>query len=140
MYQKWPDQVIPTVNFIFWHDDHFGLGEGGGGSGGWQPPSVYSHSNTSLSDPVGHAGRSPNAVNEASGSGLPAFGGREMSASAVLAGSCSSILGESCGLREGSHGPLMPGTQICDPAVPSPPQYNRGPHKGARLSLRGRGS
>ena len=30
VYQKWPDQIFPFVNFIFSHDGHFGLGGGGG--------------------------------------------------------------------------------------------------------------
>ena len=38
MYQKWPDQIFPTVNFVFSHDGHFGLGRGGGGFGGGPPP------------------------------------------------------------------------------------------------------
>ena len=33
VYQKWPDQSFPTVNFVFSHDGHFGLGHGG------KPPS-----------------------------------------------------------------------------------------------------
>ena len=36
VYQKWPDQIFPFVNFVFSHDGHFGL-EGGGGV----PPSSY---------------------------------------------------------------------------------------------------
>ena len=38
MYQKWPDQIFPIVNFVFSHYDHFGLGRGGGGFGGGVPP------------------------------------------------------------------------------------------------------
>ena len=34
VYQKWPDQIFPIVNFVFSHDGHFGLGRGGGGFGG----------------------------------------------------------------------------------------------------------
>ena len=35
-YQKWPDKIFPTVNSIFSHDGHFGLGGGGAqGLGGW---------------------------------------------------------------------------------------------------------
>ena len=30
VYQKWPDQIFPTVNFGFSHDGPFGLGGGGG--------------------------------------------------------------------------------------------------------------
>ena len=33
VYQKWPDQVSPTANFVVSHDGHFGL-RGQGGSGG----------------------------------------------------------------------------------------------------------
>ena len=29
VYQKWPDKIIPTVNFVFSHDGHFGLDPGG---------------------------------------------------------------------------------------------------------------
>ena len=38
MYQKWPDQIFPIVNFVFSHYGHFGLGRGGGGFGGGVPP------------------------------------------------------------------------------------------------------
>ena len=34
MEQKWPNQIFPAVNFVFSHDGHFGLGQGGGGLGG----------------------------------------------------------------------------------------------------------
>ena len=34
MYQKWTDQVFPSVNFVLSHDGHFGLGGGGGVAGG----------------------------------------------------------------------------------------------------------
>ena len=37
VYQQWPDQMFPMVNFVFSHDGHFGL-EGGGGGPGGQPP------------------------------------------------------------------------------------------------------
>ena len=37
VYQKWPDQIFPTVNFVFSHDGHFGLG-GGVQGGGVTPP------------------------------------------------------------------------------------------------------
>ena len=37
MYQKWPDQIFPFVNFVFSRDGHFGLG-GGGGLGRGVPP------------------------------------------------------------------------------------------------------
>ena len=37
MYQKWPDQIFPIVNFVFPHYGHFGLGRGGRG-GGDPPP------------------------------------------------------------------------------------------------------
>ena len=33
VHQKWPDQIFPTVNFVFSHDGPFGL-EGGGSTGG----------------------------------------------------------------------------------------------------------
>ena len=38
VYQKWPDQIFPIVNFVFSHFGHFGLGRGGGGFGGGVPP------------------------------------------------------------------------------------------------------
>ena len=38
MYQKWPDQIFPIVNFVFSHYGHFGLGRGGGGFGKGVPP------------------------------------------------------------------------------------------------------
>ena len=38
VYQKWPDQIFPIVNFVFSRDGHFGLGRGGGGFGGGVPP------------------------------------------------------------------------------------------------------
>ena len=38
VYQKWPDQIFPIVNFVFSRDGHFGLGRGGGGFGGRGPP------------------------------------------------------------------------------------------------------
>ena len=38
VYQKWPDQIFPIVNFVFSHYVHFGLGRGGGGFGGGVPP------------------------------------------------------------------------------------------------------
>ena len=50
VYQKWPNQIFPTVNFVFPHDGHFDGGGGGGGfqgGGGTPPPAVYGHSNTS---------------------------------------------------------------------------------------------
>ena len=34
--KKWPDQILPIVNFLFSHDGHFGL-RGGGGYGGARP-------------------------------------------------------------------------------------------------------
>ena len=37
VYQKWPDQIFPIVNFVFPHYGHFGLGRGGGGFGGGVP-------------------------------------------------------------------------------------------------------
>ena len=37
VYQKWPDQIFPIVNFIFSRDGHFGLGGRGGGFGGGPP-------------------------------------------------------------------------------------------------------
>ena len=30
VYQKWPEQIFPIVNFAFSRHDHFGLGSGGG--------------------------------------------------------------------------------------------------------------
>ena len=38
VYQKWPDQIFPIVNFVFSHHGHFGLGRGGGGFGEGPPP------------------------------------------------------------------------------------------------------
>ena len=38
VYQQWPDQIFPIVNFVFSHYGHFGLGRGGGGFGGGVPP------------------------------------------------------------------------------------------------------
>ena len=37
VYQKWPDQIFPVVNFVFSHDGHFGLGGGGVVQGGYPP-------------------------------------------------------------------------------------------------------
>ena len=37
MYQKWPNKIFPLVDFVFSHDDPFGL-EGGGGLGEPPPP------------------------------------------------------------------------------------------------------
>ena len=48
MYQKWPDQIFPIVNFVFSHDGHFGLGRGGGGFGGGPPPLVFNYSKEAL--------------------------------------------------------------------------------------------
>ena len=41
VYQKWPDQIFPVVNFVFSRDGHFGLGRGGGGFGGGVPPPLW---------------------------------------------------------------------------------------------------
>ena len=38
VYQKWPDQIFPIVNFVFSHYGHFGLGRGGRGFWGSPPP------------------------------------------------------------------------------------------------------
>ena len=38
VYQKWPDQIFPIVNFVFSHYGHFGLGRGGRGFWGRGPP------------------------------------------------------------------------------------------------------
>ena len=35
VYQKWPDQIFPIVNFVFSHDGPFGLGGGGVQGWGW---------------------------------------------------------------------------------------------------------
>ena len=40
VYQKWPDQIFPIVNFVFSHYGHFGLGRGGRGFWGRGPPPV----------------------------------------------------------------------------------------------------
>ena len=47
MHQKWPDQIFPTVNFVFSRDGHFGLG----GANPPPPPPVYGHSHTSNTNP-----------------------------------------------------------------------------------------
>ena len=47
VYQKWPDQIVPFVNFVFSRDDHFGLGRGGRGfwgEGSPPPPLVFNYS------------------------------------------------------------------------------------------------
>ena len=41
VYQKWPDQIFPIVNFVFPHIGHFGLGGAG-------PPMVVGRSNERL--------------------------------------------------------------------------------------------
>ena len=38
VYQKWPNQIFPFVNFVFPHDGHFGLGGGASGSSYGSPP------------------------------------------------------------------------------------------------------
>ena len=48
MYQKWPDQISPVVNFVFSRNGHFGLGRGGGGFGGGPPPLVFNDSKEAL--------------------------------------------------------------------------------------------
>ena len=50
VYQKWPDQIFPIINFVFSHYGHFGLGRGGGGFGGWVPPPplVFNYSKEAL--------------------------------------------------------------------------------------------
>ena len=49
VYQKWPDQIFPIVNFVFSHYGHFGLGRGGGGfGGGVPPPLVFNYSKEAL--------------------------------------------------------------------------------------------
>ena len=49
MYQKWPDQIFPVVNFVFSRDGHFGLGRGGRGfGGGVPPPLVFNYSKEAL--------------------------------------------------------------------------------------------
>ena len=57
VYQKWPDQIFPIVNFVFSHYGHFGLGRGGGGfGGGVPPPLVFNYSKEALppGGPVPH--------------------------------------------------------------------------------------
>ena len=52
VYQKWPDQIFPIVNFVFSHCGHFGLGRGGGGfGGGVPPPLVFNYSKEALPSP-----------------------------------------------------------------------------------------
>ena len=49
VYQKWPDQIFPIVNFVFSHYGHFCLGRGGGGfGGGVPPPLVFNYSKEAL--------------------------------------------------------------------------------------------
>ena len=49
VYQKWPDQIFPIVNFVFSHCGHFGLGRGGGVLGeGSPPPLVFNYSKEAL--------------------------------------------------------------------------------------------
>ena len=48
VYQKWPDQIFPIVNFVFSHYGHFGLGRGGGGFGGGPPTLVFNYSKEAL--------------------------------------------------------------------------------------------
>ena len=50
VYQKWPDQIFPIVNFVFSRYGHFGLGRGGGGFGGGVPPPplVFNYSKEAL--------------------------------------------------------------------------------------------
>ena len=50
VYQKWPDQIFPTVHFVVSHDGPFGLWGGRGSKGEMTPPppASYGHSNTSL--------------------------------------------------------------------------------------------
>ena len=38
VFQKWPDQIFPFVNLVFCRDGHFGLGGGGRGCWGRDPP------------------------------------------------------------------------------------------------------
>ena len=38
VYQKWPDQIFPIVNFVLSPNGHFGLGKGGRGFWGRGPP------------------------------------------------------------------------------------------------------
>ena len=50
VYQKWPDQIFPIVNFVFSHYGPFGLGRGGGGFGGGVPPPllIFNYSKEAL--------------------------------------------------------------------------------------------
>ena len=62
VYQKWPDQIFPSVNFVFSDYGHFGLGRGGGGVGGGVPPPllVFNYSKEALGRGGGsqaHSGR-----------------------------------------------------------------------------------
>ena len=56
VYQKWPDQIFPIVNFVFSHYGHFGLGRGGGGFGGGVPPPplVFNYSKEALGLALGY--------------------------------------------------------------------------------------
>ena len=49
--QKRPDQIVPTVSFVFSHDGPFGLVGGGG------PPTVVGRTNTSLGQGTAAQGR-----------------------------------------------------------------------------------
>ena len=52
VYQQWPDQIFPIINFVFSHYGHFGLGRGGGGfGGGVPPPLVFNDSKEALGNP-----------------------------------------------------------------------------------------
>ena len=50
VYQKWPDQIFPIVNFVLSRDGHFGLGRGGEGVlGEGSPPAfVFNYSKGAL--------------------------------------------------------------------------------------------
>ena len=48
VYQKWPDQIFPVVNFVFSRNGHFGLGRGEGVLGEGSPPLVSNYSKEAL--------------------------------------------------------------------------------------------
>ena len=58
VYQKWPDQIFPLVNFVFSDDGHFGAEGGGGpGRGTRPPPEAYGRSTASMTGGSGGGGQ-----------------------------------------------------------------------------------
>ena len=73
MYQEWPDQIFPIVNFVFSHYGHFGLGRGGGGFGGGVPPPWFL---IFLKKPWGGEGMTTASIRTAVGIHLPGWESR----------------------------------------------------------------